>query len=766
MGFLLYLSEKNILFFVVKKSYFVFEKFLLRVFSANGLFLTVLLFCSQFNSLQYDEHDYEIVGNKSAESKELPIPSAMETAAQLMQDKSLQSKEERSVEGEEAPPKAGMEEFAKHNEGYSLISEIYINDTYNIHSSLTNSTSSLSDTTDQSNEKQSSGEDQRIKINAHEGHLTIELEDDPKDYPIVMETFEPDTLDRKDLNNNRHDATDVNSVSDIYMDSLERTPMNTKRLVRNNLKTLRNIFELNSKMLGGQDEGPVVAKQFNGSDVPPPNSLLSYNFIPKPTLDIHSDEEGGGGGSDTDYSQLSWCTTSEKQSKFTKRQRPPSPPLSSPPQPLTPPKLPPRNNAQHDYYEFSIPSKNPIPEIVPPLPPRSIKPPLPPKNLHRRSTDLRKFMNRPLPDLPEDTGGASVIPTGEKQEIYVAVDEMTDDKVGQKTNSVLEPSRLKCSEMLVEQTESDNIYNEIKSDVLSPSASSGFEFDNQKNLTPFEIFQLKRNRKLVRKPRGENQPVGGVVRAMQKEIDDRARNKDNTVKPGSPLELNRKSQVKQIPEVFLREQMSKVLQQINAKGCTFEKPSQNKNETTEDTSNEQIDQEEPYYNVRKSPIQNLTFNRGSKLKINNNEVANGAESNTKESNNVNGGKVDSVVNRLVKHRSGSTPSSPASSFSEFYENKAFSSGKPRSPTAGLKTFRKLSESSEYEFILPRNRHESNGIIRHKSKHSVHNLKPNNDSGYLSTSTSSGSETDDNLNLDSDFSNDNESTSTNFQFYKN
>lgn len=730
----------------------------------------------QFNSLQYDEHDYEIVGNKNSDNKDIPIPTPMETATQLMQNKCQLDKEERSVEGEEASPKSGMEEFAKQNEGYSLISEIYINDTYNIHSSLTNSTSSLSDATDQSNEKQASGgEDQRIKINAHEGHLTIELEDDPKDYPIVMENFEPDTLDRKDLNNNRHDAADVNSVSDIYMDSLERTPMNTKRLVRNNLKTLRNIFELNSKLLSGQDDGPVVAKQFNGSDVPPPNSLLSYNFIPKPTFEIHSDDEGGGGGSDTDYSQLSWCTNSDKQTKFIKRQRPPSPPLSSPPQAQTPPKLPPRNNTQHDYYEFSVPSKNPMPEIVPPLPPRSIKPPLPPKNSHRRSTDLRKFMNRPLPDLPEDIGGASVIPTAEKQEIYVAVDEMTDDTVSHKTNSVFEPSRSKSPDKSVEQTEGDNIYNEIKSDVLSPSAPTGFEFNNQKNLTPFEIFQLKRNRKLIRKPSGEIQPAG-VVRTMQIEIDERlGTSKDNNVKPGSSEDQKepRKPPTKQITDVFLKEQMSKVLQQINTRGNTFEKPSHNKNESTAVKPNiqdEQIDQEEPYYNVRKSPIQNRTFSRGNKPKSNNDgfEVSN----KTIESN-TNGHKAtvgfgDTVAQKLVKYKSGSIPSSPASSFNEFYENKLFSNGKPstnRLPN-GLKTFRKLSESSEYEFILPRNKHDSNGIIRHKSKNSVHNLKPNNDSGYLSTSTSSGSETDDNLNLDSDFSNDNESTSTNFQFYKN
>ncbi|KAL1448787.1 hypothetical protein WDU94_000047 [Cyamophila willieti] len=651
------------------------------------------------------ENNQEEVMNRSSHSNEEEIKS-----------------EEREVEGEEeslSKGSVGMEEFIKQNEGYSLISEIYINDNYNLHSSsMTNSTSSLSDSTDQGSEKL--GGD-RIKINAHEGHLTIELEDDPKEYPIVNESFEPDTLDRKDLNNNRsgHDTTDVTSVSDIYMDSLERTPMNTKRLVKNNLKTLRNIFELNSKMLTGQDEGSgIVAKQFNGSDVPPPNSLLSYNFIPKPPFDIHSDHDD----SDTDYSQLSWCTNSEKQAKFTKRQRAPAAP--------TPPKLPPRNpNPSHDYYEFSVPSKNPIQEIVPPLPPRSIKPPIPPKNSHRRSVDPPssvKFLNRPLPDLPEV--GTSV--TQQDQDIYQAVNE-TNQSVFDQT-----------------APPSDNIYNEIKTDVLAP-VNTGFEFNNQKNLTPFEIFQLKRNRKLVRKPSTDNQ-----LEENKKETNERVDNNDERGTQNEHIESKTKNG-KPNQDLSVKEQMNNVLKQITAKGNnTFDKPSI-KSETDDDIKKEL---EEPYYNVRNPP------NRPEK---DTNRLKNGKKTNKLLEN------ADQMprygMSRLKGRLTSSTPSSPASSLNEFYENKTFQGGilQAQQVPQLIKSFRKLSESSEYEFILPRSKHDSNVIIRHKSKHSQNNNKQkNNDSGYLSTSTSSGSETDENMmGGESDFSNDNESTSTNFKFYK-
>lgn len=736
--------------------------------------------------MQYDEHDYEIVGNKSALSpaavatKDLPTPE--ETPKQPFKENQFAKSEERKVEEEEPSPKAvTMEEIMKQNEGYSLISEIYINDGYN-HSSLTNSTSSLSDVTDHSSEKQTgaTGEDQRIKIKASEGHLTIELEDDPKDYPIVTENFEPDTLDRKDFNNNRHDNADITSVSDIYMDSLERTPLNTKRLVKNNLKTLRNIFELNSKMLTGQDEGTgLVAKQFNGSDVPPPNSLLSYNFIPKPPFDIHSDDEGGG--SDTDYSQLSWCTSSEKQTKFTKRQRPPSPPkLSTLPQSQTPPKLPPRNNASHDYYEFSVPSKNPITEIVPPLPPRSIKPPLPPKNSQRRSTDLRKFMNRPLPDLPEDTVGTSV---SQEQEIYVAVDEEMQSREMNKDKPDL-PSR-KNSEKIPQETESDNIYNEIKSEASTSAVANGFEFNNQKNLTPFEIFQLKRSRKLVRMPSIENQLE---AEQKKKEIQERLGN-DTNVKQHNKNE-NRKDIGKPSQELSIKEQMNKVLKQIAAKGNTFDRSTNNKSDCSgcdhQENAKDSNEVEEPYYNVRTPSVSNdvndsdATTDRESTLKSWNSRngkkgtetfkdrLASFKDKIGESSQPVQSGGARFPLNRL-KHKASSTPSSPASSLNEFYENRAFLNDSQTvahhlASNTLIKSFRKLSESSEYEFILPRNKHDSNVIIRHKSKHHA-SQKANNDSGYLSTSTSSGSETDENVGLDSDFSNDNESTSTNFKFYK-
>uniref|UniRef100_A0A8D9AX16 Shavenoid isoform B-like N-terminal domain-containing protein n=1 Tax=Cacopsylla melanoneura TaxID=428564 RepID=A0A8D9AX16_9HEMI len=710
-----------------------------------------------FNNLQYDEHDYEIVGNKNnvpttpaAHTKDTTTPEEdtstkpiqrnqleedvkrpFETNQQVMNRSShsnglqeILKSEEREVEGEEAPgkPTVGMEEFIKQNEGYSLISEIYINDSYNMHSSsLTNSTSSLSDSTDQGSEKL--GAD-RIKINAHEGHLTIELEDDPQEYPIVNDSFEPDTLDRKDLNNNRsgQDTTDVTSVSDIYMDSLERTPLNTKRLVKNNLKTLRNIFELNSKMLTGQEEGTgIVAKQFNGSDVPPPNSLLSYNFIPKPPFDIHSDHDD----SDTDYSQLSWCTNSEKQAKFSKRQRAPAAP--------TPPKLPPRNpNPSHDYYEFSVPSKNPIQEIVPPLPPRSIKPPLPPKNSQRRSADPPtsvKFLNRPLPDLPED--GTSVIQ--QDQDIYQAV--------------------IETNQSVFEQTAppSDNIYNEIKTDVLAP-VNTGFEFNNQKNLTPFEIFQLKRNRKLVRKPSTDSLLDENTKKETNERLD--GENDDR----GTPIEQNnaktRRESGKQNQDLSVKEQMNKVLKQITTKGNTFDKPSK----TSENNEDTKEDMEEPYYNVRNPPNQ---------PEKETNRVRNASKKTNKLLENA-----DQIprygLTKLKGRLTSSTPSSPASSLNEFYENKTFhGTSQPQVPTQLIKSFRKLSESSEYEFILPRSKHDSNVIIRHKSKHSQNtNKQKNNDSGYLSTSTSSGSETDENMmGGESDFSNDNESTSTNFTFYK-
>lgn len=266
--------------------------------------------------------------------------------------------------------KLNLPDILSRVEGYSLVSEVYVNDGYSFGSS-----SSI-----QSNESSTPSLTNEPKIKYNEpGHLTIEVEDSPRNYERTYDSdcFEPDTLDRKPskfkINSEGQFEYQLHR-GDFYADSLERPQIalkttgsfrsdssicwydvsNLSHMVGSPLNrtfgSLREIFEAKNKYhRSGNTRSETLS---------PVGSTRSL---------------------DTDcYSTMSLKRGKPKilrpDSKQARRQRPPSPPEYVPPRP---PKA---------IYTNEFISRN---ENSPPLPPRNNKPPLPPKNGQVRSISQR-----------------------------------------------------------------------------------------------------------------------------------------------------------------------------------------------------------------------------------------------------------------------------------------------------------------------------------------------------------------------------------------
>nr|XP_018918153.1 PREDICTED: uncharacterized protein LOC109044759 [Bemisia tabaci] len=353
-------------------------------------------------------------------------------------------------------------------EGYSLVSEVYINDTFG--SGSTSNSSSL--TSNQTNPPEPpNGKDAKIHYKQQPGHLMIEVEDTDHTYnPDDSDSFEPDTLDRKPVSNklkpfennnnlisafNKNRAVPDSIYTDYeFTDSLERPPhanggfkrdrtlnedlneLLNKVTNSHNIGNLRAIFESKQNNLKKANAKPEKKYMNHKTRAEIEMNQLNLRNDKNSRIDKNSKSEkgsrrdknlrsdnslsssmtNGGDDSDTDYSTLSWDTEKDYgkflnvDSKQARRQRPPSPP-----KPFIELK-PPRPPKPSDYYnEIELRSV----DKTPPLPPRSIKPPLPPKNAMVRSTrdkvglppritklSLSDMNRRPLPELPNVTNSA------------------------------------------------------------------------------------------------------------------------------------------------------------------------------------------------------------------------------------------------------------------------------------------------------------------------------------------------------------------------
>nr|CAD7256657.1 unnamed protein product [Timema shepardi] len=317
-------------------------------------------------SLQ-DDHDYEIILlNPEVENKDMKLYT--------------------------------LPEILNNSNGYSLVSEVYVNDGYNFSSP----SSSPSNT--------STGSGPKIRYDQpveKPGHLTIQVEDSPENYFRASDdydSFEPDTLDRKPIKI-KSDVIAKCSVEN-YADSLERP-------VQIMLKTTGSFRSDSLSQCGSDILSEVLAMS------PLNRGFGSLREIYEArTRRQHADTASLAGSatsfhSEQDYNYMSWrrgkiITPEAKQAR---RQRRPTPPgcLEKPPSETFEevPPLPPKT--RFSIYEDPPPPRPAFQkEPTPPLPPRNPKPPLPPKNGPGRSISQKRTVfssrnnpaKRPLPPLP------------------------------------------------------------------------------------------------------------------------------------------------------------------------------------------------------------------------------------------------------------------------------------------------------------------------------------------------------------------------------
>lgn len=305
-----------------------------------------------------------------------------------------------------------LPELLNHSDGYSLVSEVYVNDGYNFSSA----SSSPNNTTSRSVNGPKIQYSEPVE---KPGHLTIQVEDSPENYlplPDDSDSFEPDTLDRKP---NKHKTDESNSATsntnrhtDNFNDSLERP-------VQILLRTTGS-FRSDSLSHTGSDD---LSQIFPTSPLSRAFGSLREIYEARAQHRADMDNVSLVGSthsltSELDYNHtLSWkrchpVLTTEgiilnPEAKQAKRQRPPTPPgtLNNVHKPEPPDIIPPLPPKASSLYEDPPPPR-PLYKIepTPPLPPRSIKPPLPPKNGAGRSISQKRMVSdparRPLPPLP------------------------------------------------------------------------------------------------------------------------------------------------------------------------------------------------------------------------------------------------------------------------------------------------------------------------------------------------------------------------------
>ncbi|KAK3927526.1 Matrix metalloproteinase-16 [Frankliniella fusca] len=158
----------------------------------------------------------------------LPAPTDTANAPHLRQYHSLGADLGRGA----------LPNFLTNSEGYSLVSEVYVNDNYSFSSSGSAESGGASPSPTHSSSGSSennNGTEKNIKYSDKQpGHLTIQVDDSPDNKRLEPEAdnFEPDTLDRKAITKVRahrlgSNASESSMRSDLtshdaYLDSLER----------------------------------------------------------------------------------------------------------------------------------------------------------------------------------------------------------------------------------------------------------------------------------------------------------------------------------------------------------------------------------------------------------------------------------------------------------------------------------------------------------------------------------------------------------------
>ncbi|KDR11420.1 hypothetical protein L798_13424 [Zootermopsis nevadensis] len=306
-----------------------------------------------------------------------------------------------------------LPQLLNNSNGYSLVSEVYVNDGYNFSST----SSSPNNTTSRS----TSGPKIRYSEPVEKpGHLTIQVEDSPENYiplPDDSDSFEPDTLDRKPNKHKADESTSAVSSSnrhtENFNDSLERP-------VQILLRTTGS-FRSDSLSQTGSDD---LSQILTASPLNRGFGSLREIYEARTQHRVEMDSVSLVGStrsltSELDYNHtLSWKRRQPllpaegmilyPEAKQARRQRPPTPPgiISGPQKPEPPNIIPPLPPKACSLYEDPPPPR-PLYKIesTPPLPPRSIKPPLPPKNGAGRSISQKRMVSdparRPLPPLPQ-----------------------------------------------------------------------------------------------------------------------------------------------------------------------------------------------------------------------------------------------------------------------------------------------------------------------------------------------------------------------------
>ncbi|PNF40190.1 hypothetical protein B7P43_G08276, partial [Cryptotermes secundus] len=306
-----------------------------------------------------------------------------------------------------------LPQLLNHTDGYSLVSEVYVNDGYNF--------SSASNSPNNTTSRSTNGPKiQYAEPMEKPGHLTIQVEDSPENYiplPDDSDSFEPDTLDRKTNKYKIDEPTTATSYSsrhaENFNDSLERP-------VQILLRTTGSFRSDSLSQTGSDDLSQILSAS------PLHRAFGSLREIYEARTQHRTDMDtvslmGSTRSltSERDFNHtLSWKRGHHilpreeiilnPEAKQAKRQRPPTPPgmlngLHKPEPPDIIPPLPPKAIS---LYEDPPPPRPLYKiELTPPLPPRSIKPPLPPKNGAGRSISQKRMVSdparRPLPPLPQ-----------------------------------------------------------------------------------------------------------------------------------------------------------------------------------------------------------------------------------------------------------------------------------------------------------------------------------------------------------------------------
>lgn len=275
-----------------------------------------------------------------------------------------------------------LPDFIGRNSGYSLVSEVYVNDGYDyISESSQSNLSSINSV--------HSDEEMAYDKNVL-GHLTIKVQDEPPlGYCNDSDNFEPDTLDRKPnkLKVNQEVIPCNQQIQDIFADSLERPAQislkstgtfktdNVSINVAQNKNSIR--YPLN-RTFGSLREIFEAKTKYNHCSH---NKTIKSCSPVGSTISLDNEVES--------QVNVSWRRGKPKllrpEARQARRQRQPSPPNK------TTIKPPVNNETSNDYINS---------EIGPPLPPRTVKPPLPPKNrschhpIHEVHLDVHSFQGK------------------------------------------------------------------------------------------------------------------------------------------------------------------------------------------------------------------------------------------------------------------------------------------------------------------------------------------------------------------------------------